>query len=71
MSWFLELLIEAVIIMLKCKRLFLSEIRARKKGEYIDNGNISLGMLNRSKLHLNIFGTIQLVKSRNFKNITS
>ena len=29
----------------------------------IDNGNIGLGMLNRSKLHLNTFGTIQLVKN--------
>ena len=29
----------------------------------IDNGNIGLGMLNRSKLHLNRFGTIQLVKT--------
>ena len=37
---------------------FLSEIRTRKNVKYIDNGNIGLGMLNRSKLHLNRFGTI-------------
>ena len=42
---------------------FLSEIRTRKNVKYIDNGNIGLGMLNRSKLHLNRFGTIQLVKN--------
>ena len=38
--------------------------------KYIDNGNISSGMLNRSKLHLNRFGTIQLVKGyrETFKN---
>ena len=38
--------------------------------KYIDNGNISSGMLNRSKLHLNRFGTIQLVKGYReiFKN---
>ena len=38
--------------------------------KYIDNGNISPGMLNRSKLHLNRFGTIQLVKGyrETFKN---
>ena len=42
---------------------FLSEIRTRKNGEYIDNGNIDLDILNRSKLHLNRFGTIQLVKN--------
>ena len=39
---------------------FLSEIRTRKKEKYIDNGNIGLDTLNRSKLHLNRFGTIQL-----------
>ena len=42
---------------------FLSEIRTRKNVKYIDNGNIGSGMLNRSKLHLNRFGTIQLVKN--------
>ena len=42
---------------------FLSEIRTRKNVKYIDNGNIGLDMLNRSKLHLNRFGTIQLVKN--------
>ena len=42
---------------------FLSEIRTRKNAKYIDNGNIGLDMLNRSKLHLNRFGTIQLVKN--------
>ena len=42
---------------------FLSEIRTRKNVKYIDNGNIGLGMLNRSKVHLNIFGTIQLLKN--------
>ena len=31
--------------------------------KYIDNGNIDLGMLNPSKLHLNRFGKIQLVKN--------
>ena len=49
---------------------FLSEIRTRKNVKYVDNGNIGLDMLNRSKLHLNRFGTIQLVK-KNFKNMTS
>ena len=54
-----------MIIMLKCKKVseFLSEIRTRKNVKYIDNGNIGLGMLNRSNLHLNRFGTIQLVKN--------
>ena len=44
---------------------FLSEIRTRKNVKYIDNGffNIDLDMLNQSKLHLNRFGTIQLVKN--------
>ena len=42
---------------------FLSEIRTRKNVKYIDNGNIGFDMLNRSKLHLNRFGTIQLVKN--------
>ena len=42
---------------------FLSEIRTRKNVKYIDNGSIGLGMLNRSKVHLNIFGTIQLLKN--------
>ena len=42
---------------------FLSEIRTRKIVKYIDNGNIGLDILNRSKLHLNRFGTIQLVKN--------
>ena len=37
---------------------FLFEIRTRKNVKYADNGNIGLGMLNRSKLHLNRFGTI-------------
>ena len=41
--------------MRKCKKVneFLSEKRTRKNVKYIDNGNIGLGMLNRSKLHLN------------------
>ena len=42
---------------------FLSEIRSRKNVKFIDNGNIDLDMLNRSNLHLNRFGTIQLVKT--------
>ena len=42
---------------------FLSEIITRKNVKYIDHGNIGLDMLNRSKLHLNRFGTIQLVKN--------
>ena len=42
---------------------FLSEIRTRKNVKYIDHGNIGLDMLNRSKLHLNRLGTIQLVKN--------
>ena len=42
---------------------FLSEIRTRKNVKYIDNGKIGLDMLNRSKLHLNRFGAIQLVKN--------
>ena len=65
MSWFLELLIEVMIINYKVQKVneFLSEIRARKTVKYINNGNIGLGMLNRSKLHLNKFGTIQLVKN--------
>ena len=42
---------------------FLSEIRTRKNVKYIDNGNIGLDMSNRGKLHLNRFGTIQLVKN--------
>ena len=42
---------------------FLSEMRTRKNVNYIDNGSIGLDMLNRSKLHLNRFGTIQLVKN--------
>ena len=33
-----------------------------KNVKYVDNGNIGLGMLNRSELHLNGFGAIQLVK---------
>ena len=41
---------------------FLSE-RTRKNVKYIDDGNIGLVMLNRSKLHLNRFGTSQLVKN--------
>ena len=36
----------------------VSEIRNSKNVKYIDNGNISLGMLNWSKLHLSKFGTI-------------
>ena len=65
MSWFLELLIEVMIINYKVQKVneFLSEIRARKTVKYLNNGNIGLGMLNRSKLHLNKFGTIQLVKN--------
>ena len=31
--------------------------------KYINNQNIGLSMLNRSKLHLNRFATIQLVKN--------
>ena len=31
--------------------------------KYIDNKKIGLGVLNRSKLHLNRVGTIQLVKN--------
>ena len=43
---------------------FLSKIIiTRKNMKYIDNGNIDLGMLNPSKLHLNRFGKIQLVKN--------
>ena len=42
---------------------FLSERRTRKNVKYIDNGNIGLDMLNRSKLHLNRYGAIQLVKN--------
>ena len=42
---------------------FLSEIRTRKNVKDVDNGNIGLDMLNRSKLHLNRFGTIQLAKN--------
>ena len=42
---------------------FLSEIRTSKNVKHIDNGNTGLDMLNRSKLHLNRFGTIQLVKN--------
>ena len=42
---------------------FMSEIRTRKNVKYIDNGNIGLDMLNRSKLHSNRFGTIQLAKN--------
>ena len=42
---------------------FLSEIRSRKNVKFIDNGNIDLDMLNRSNLHLNRFGTIQLIKT--------
>ena len=41
---------------------FLSGKRSRKNMKYIDNGNIGLGMLNRSKLHYR-FGTIQLFKN--------
>ena len=40
----------------------LYEIRTRKNVKYIDNVNIGLDMLNWSKLHLNRFGRIQLVK---------
>ena len=42
---------------------FLSEINTMKIVKHIDNGNISLGVLNRSKLHLNRFGMIQRVKN--------
>ena len=42
---------------------FLSEIRTRKNGKYVDNGNIGLDMLNRNKFYLNRFGTIQLAKN--------
>ena len=40
----------------------LYEIRTRKNVKYIDDVNIGLDMLNWSKLHLNRFGRIQLVK---------
>ena len=40
---------------------FPSEKRTSTNVKYVDNGSIGLGMLNRSKLHLNRFGTIQLV----------
>ena len=40
----------------------LYEIRTRKNVKYIDNVNIGLDMLNWSKLHLNRFVRIQLVK---------
>ena len=40
----------------------LYKIRTRKNVKYIDNVNIGLDMLNWSKLHLNRFGRIQLVK---------
>ena len=46
---------------------FLPEIRTRKNAKYLDNGNIGLGMLNRSKLYLNRFGAIQLIK--NYRDI--
>ena len=42
---------------------FLSETRTRKNVKYIVNGNIGLDMLNRSKLRLSRFGTIQQVKN--------
>ena len=42
---------------------FLSQIKTRKNVKYIVNENIGLGMLNRSKLHLNGFGTTQLAKN--------
>ena len=43
---------------------FLFEIRTRKSVKYIDNGNLGLGMLlHYIFLHLNRFGTIQLVKN--------
>ena len=42
---------------------FPSGKRTRKNVKYIDNRNIGLGMLNGSKLHLNRFGAIQLVKN--------
>ena len=42
---------------------FLSEIRTRKNMKYIDNGNIDLGMLNRSKLHLNRSGWSNWLKT--------
>ena len=41
---------------------FLSEMKTRKNVKYIYNGNICLSILNRSKLHLNRFGTMQLIK---------
>ena len=42
---------------------FLSEKRTRKNVKYIDNENFGLGMLNRSKLHLNGLGAIQVVRN--------
>ena len=41
----------------------MAEIRTKKIAKYIDNGNIDVGMLNHSKLYLNRFGTIQLIKN--------
>ena len=64
MSWFLKLIRgdDHHAKVLKVND-FLSEIRTRKNAKYMDNGNTGLDMLNRSKLHLNRFGTIQLVKN--------
>ena len=41
----------------------LSEMRTRENVKYIDKENIGLGMLNRNKLHLNRFGTNQVLKN--------
>ena len=38
-------------------------LKTRKNVKYVDNGKMGLGMLNRSKFHLNRFGTSQLVKN--------
>ena len=50
-----------MILMRKCKKV--NEKRTRKNVKFIDNENIGVGVLSRSKLHLNRFGTIQLVKN--------
>ena len=45
---------------------FLYNIALENDIHIIDNGNINLEMLNRGKLHLNRYGSIQLAK--NFRN---
>ena len=60
-------MIQKKTLLLRCcgakGKLELSETRTRENVKYIDNGNIGLGMLNWSKLHLNRFDTIQVVKN--------